>query len=239
LNLHYLYGNQALKDSGVDESRVAAVEWGYQVLLDGTPASPVILHRMLQRKPEFFAEVLGAIYRKKSENAAPDHPPSEQDKAQGETAYRLLNSWHDVPGKGEDGRVDGDALMNWVRRARQLCQEQDRLEVCDIQLGNVFAYSPKEADGTWPCVAVRDVIEEVESDKLARGFEIGIYNKRGSYMKSLTEGGAQEWGLAQKYQAWADACGIDWPKTARSLRSVASKYENDARREDAETQVDR
>jgi transcriptional regulator with XRE-family HTH domain len=235
----WLQSITATEDSPVDESRLAAIEWGYQGLLEGTPASPVTLHRMLQRNPEFFAEVLGAIYRKKSEAATADQPPSDQDQAQGETAYRLLNSWHAVPGTEEDGQVNPDALMNWVKSARQLCQEQDRLEVCDIQLGNVLAYSPKEADGTWPCVAVRDVIEEVESETLARGFEIGIFNKRGSYMKSHTEGGAQEWGLAQKYQAWADACGIDWPKTARSLRSVASKYEIDARREDAETQVDR
>lgn len=226
------------EDSKIDENRVAGVEWGYQGLLFGTRASPVTLHRMLQRSPEFFAEVLGAIFRSKNEEPNPDRTPSDQEKARAETAYRLLHSWRDLPGQGKDGHVDADALMAWIKTARQLCKQQGRLEVCDSQLGNLFAHSLAEADGSWPCIAVRDAIEEVEGDDLIRGFEIGIYNKRGTYMKSQTEGGAQEWNLSRKYQGWAEACTIDWPRTARSLRSVASKYENEARREDATAQLE-
>jgi transcriptional regulator with XRE-family HTH domain len=227
----------ASEDSNVDENRLASVEWGYQGILDGTPASSTTLHRMLQRNPEFFAEVLAAIYRARSDKPAPDYTPSDQEKAKAETAYRLLHSWYRLPGQQKDGPVDGDALINWIRNARQLCKEQDRLEICDSQIGRLLAYSPKEADGSWPCIAVRDAIEEVDGKELTNGFEIGIYNKRGGYRKSITEGGAQERNLASTYQAWADACLIDWPKTARSLRNVATHYENEAQREDAVAQL--
>jgi hypothetical protein len=226
------------EEHGSDEERLARIEWAYQAILHGTLASPVTLHRMLQTHPEFFAEVLSAIYRAEHEQPAPDYAPNAEAKARAESAYRLLHSWHSLPGqKGEE--VDADNLMNWITKARQLCNQQDRLGICDFQLGNLFAYCPNESDGSWPCVAVRDAIEEVEGDQVTHGFEIGIYNKRGSYMKSMTEGGAQEWRLAKKYQAWAEACSIDWPKTARSLRNVASKYQDDARRQDALTQLNR
>ena len=233
----WLQQKMATGNSEVEESRLAAVEWGYLGLLDRTPASPITLYRMLQRDPERFVEVLGVVYRKRHAEKVADQELTEQDKLWAENAYRLLNSWHTLPGQ-KDGTVDGEVLMNWVRKARQLCKEQDRLEVCDIQLGNVFAYSPPEPDDSWPCIAVRDAIEEVEGTDLTQGFEIGIYNKRGCYMKSATEGGAQEWGLARQFQDWANRSAIDWPKTARSLRNVAANYENEARREDKQAQIE-
>ncbi len=38
--------------------------------------------------------------------------------------------------------------------------------------------------------------------------------------------------LAKKYLAFADACKVEWPKTAAALRRVAQGYEQDAHRED-------
>ncbi len=100
----------------------------------------------------------------------------------------------------------------------------------------MFAYAPPEPDGTWPCIPVRDAIEEFGSEDLADGFEIGIRNKRGAYWKAPDEGGSQEREIAKRYFEWAEASKIEWPKTAAALRRIAEQYEADARREDAEAE---
>ncbi len=84
---------------------------------------------------------------------------------------------------------------------------------------------------------VRDIIEEVQSEELLRGFQIGIFNKRGMYSKLPTEGGAQERALAEKYRSYARVSEVEWPRTAASLRRVAERYEDDARREDARVEL--
>src|SRR5690606_15907277 len=118
-----------------------------------------------------------------------------------------------------------------------LAEQEARREVADVQIGNVLAYAPSEPDGTWPCIPVRDVIEEFGSEDLADGFEVEIMNKRGIYTKSLYEGGDQERDLARQFLEWAEASKVEWPRTAAALRRVAEQYEADARREDAEAEV--
>ena len=84
------------------------------------------------------------------------------------------------------------------------------------------------------CISV-GLTEEVASNDLVRGFEIGIFNKRGVVMQSPMEGGDKERELAREYQGYAEACNIEWSMTAAALRRVAEGYEEYARREDEET----
>jgi hypothetical protein len=148
-------------------------------------------------------------------------------------------SWDRIPGSRDDGTVDEDALHAWVEKARQLAEEQDRLEICDSKIGEVFARHDRgEEDGSWPCIPIRDALEEVGTEDVFDGFEVGIFNKRGPYNKSLAEGGEQERTLASQYRAWADKSKIEWPRTAASLLRLAEQYEEQARREDAKSLLD-
>src|SRR5262249_43482955 len=150
--------------------------------------------------------------------------------------YRLLNSWQRVPGSRPDGSVDEGFLRRWVSAVQTLAENEAWREKADFRIGQVFAYAPGEQDGTWPCIPVRDAIEEFGSEDLADGFVIGIMNKRGAYWKAPDEGGSQERALAKQFFGWADASKIEWPKTAGSLRRVGDRYEAYARREDAEAE---
>lgn len=220
----------------VDIQRLAALEWRYLRLLDGHDVSPKALHTCLQQEPQFFAELLCLIFRSQHESEEAVEPPTEEQKARAQHAYTLVESWNTVPGTHNDDTVDETKLTEWVTTARALCEQTGRLAVCDRRIGNVFAHSPQESDSSWPCIPVRDVIEEVASEALMRGFEVGIFNKRGVYSKSPTEGGAQERGLAQRYAAYADTCAIEWPRTAAALRRVAQRYEEEAQRADEAVQ---
>ena len=85
---------------------------------------------------------------------------------------------------------------------------------------------------------IEEIATEEHTEELLDGFQIGIFNKRGPYSKSPTEGGEQEWKLRDDCNRYADACKIEWPRTAAALRQVAQRYEEDARREDARVELD-
>jgi hypothetical protein len=226
-------------DPKVDAERVARLEWSYLGLLDGYPASPVILHSLLRDNAQFFVDLLGLIFRSTNETEESRKEPTEDEKARGQNAYRLLMSWDAVPGSDDNGTVDEKSVLAWVRRARVLAEERGLLEICDSRIGEVFARDLERSGESWPSAAVRDAMEEIGTEELFDGFCIGVFNKRGMVSKSLTEGGAQERALAKKYQAFAEASKIEWPRTAAALRRVAQSYEEDARREDAKAMVER
>jgi transcriptional regulator with XRE-family HTH domain len=235
--LQYLQKELQWKDSGVDQTRVARIEFGYLEWLNGHPATPNTLHSMLSTDPKFFVDLLGVIFR--SDADLEERPePTDEEKARAQNAFRLLMSWTSVPGSREDKTVDESVLLDWVRKARSMAEGQRRVEVCDSRIGSVFAHSRDEpSDGGWPCIPVRDAIEEIGSGALENGFEVGIYNKRGAHWKSIEAGGQQERGLAKRYRDWAEICKIEWPRTAASLRRMAEGYEREAARADAETQL--
>jgi transcriptional regulator with XRE-family HTH domain len=227
---------------GTDETlehRLATLEWSYLALLDTNSASPRTLFRMLQQEPRFFADLLALVFRSRDEPRDERREVPDEERARAENAYRLLTSWHILPGSLNGGEIDAEELTAWVRKAREHCKESGRLEVCDSRIGELLAYAPEEEDGSWPCVPVRDLLEEVGTNELLHGFEIGIFNKRGAYSKSPTEGGAQERDLAEKHRSYARASEVEWPRTAASLRHMAERYEELARREDAEVELDR
>jgi hypothetical protein len=225
-------------ETRVDLDRLANLEWAYLGLLDGHPASPNTLHELLRDDPAFFVEVLGLAFRSKNEPKEGDKTPTDEEKMRAQNAYRLLRSWQVVPGSRDGQTVDERTLFDWIERARSLAEERGLLEMCDSRIGEVFAYAPEEADGSWPCLPMRDALEEIGTEDVFDGLCVGIYNKRGMYSKSGREGGAQERALAEKYRRFAEASKVDWPMTAAALRRVALGYEEDARREDAEAMLD-
>jgi hypothetical protein len=131
-----------------------------------------------------------------------------------------------------EGNVDLTTLRQWVTETRRLATEADRIAVCDIHIGQVFARSNEdESDKAKPVIPIREVIEECESDEMGRGFAIGLHNLRGTFSKGMYEGGEQERELAARYNRYADAC-ARWPRTAAVILSVAEGYLQAAERED-------
>jgi hypothetical protein len=162
---------------------------------------------------------------------------TEEGAARARRGYELLYSWRGYPGFQEDGSVDSKELRDWINRARQLLKERGREIIGDQTIGGALIYTPPDPDGAWPHVAVRNIIEELGSEQLERGIEIGVYNSRGVFMKSPTAGGEQERQIAEKYQGYANQVADRWPRTAAMLRRIARSYISDARREDIDAEL--
>lgn len=217
----------------IDESRVAALEWAYLPIIKNY-GSPNVLHRELSRSPEFFAQVVSLVYKGQDEEP---RTMSEEGAARARLGYELLQSWHRSPGLQGDGSVDSKALRDWVDRARQLLKESDREIIGDQTIGGALVHTPPDRDSVWPHTAVRNIIEELRNEHLENGIEIGVYNSRGVFMKSLTAGGEQERQIADKYQGYANHVADRWPRTAAMLRRIARTYTSDARREDIKAEL--
>jgi len=221
----------------IEDHEIARLEWMYLPALTHSKRQPKLLHQELAKDPLFFVEILKFIYR--SENDQDDSAePDEMTATRFELGYKLLESWNQIPGLTEEGRVDLEQLRSWVLQARTACQQSGRGTIGDQKIGKVLAYAPKTPDGIWPDLGVREVIEEVSSRELELGIEIGVYNKRGVWSKSVGEGGLQERQLAETYRNYATAVGDTHPRTGAMLRRIADGYDSDAHREDIRAELE-
>lgn len=220
-----------LRQAEVDEDRLGTLEWQLLPALGFAARSP-ILERRLARDPGFFVEILSLIYRARDDEDPPDLPENVAANA-----YRLLGEWAIVPGSTtEMGEINADELNAWVDQARELAREAGRAEIGDQEIGKILANAGGDDDGTWPTHPVRDVLERLRSSDVTQGFQIEVFNNRGTTSRGLTAGGEQERVLVEKYDALAERIRDGWPTTASVLSSLARGYEREAARwdEDAE-----
>jgi len=129
-------------------------------------------------------------------------------------------------------------MQEWVRQARLRLSDLDRADIGDELIGQTFAHAPVDADGIWPPVPVRDLIESIGSRNLENGTITGRLNSRGVTWRGVYDGGSQERTLAEQYKQWSLGVQVQWPRTARILRAIAESYERDAVREDERAQLD-
>lgn len=227
----------------VGEDVVASLEWAYLPALGFEPDVPT-LDRRMATDPEFFVQVLSAAYKARSgqdesdddEEADEEEQMNEEEleaqRSRATNAFHLLSSWRTCPGLVE-GRIDPDSLKTWMGNAKEALQKAERYKIGLVYIGHVFYYAPADDDGAWPPAAIRDILEDLQSDQLDDGLETKIYNSRGVTSRGLEEGGKQEIKLAEEYKASADRFRDRWPRTATLLDQVARSYENEARRNEA------
>jgi hypothetical protein len=217
-------------------ARVVRIEWFFLPALGYNPDART-LHRALTEDPSFFVEMVRLMFRPSS-GASDDKASvtSEQHKLMAESAFRLIWSWSTCPGTDEHGHLDADRLLDWVAEARRLLAEADRLDIGDQQIGQALACAPRDPDGTWPTRAVRDLLEDLHSDHVDKGLEIGIYNSRGVVSRDPEAGGTLERELAHDYRKHAEHLRDKWPRAAAVSRRLAETYEAQARNEEAEAE---
>lgn len=215
-----------------DKERLVKLEYRFLPLGRHSNFSPKTLHTELSQNAAFFAELIEAQFISKAESQDKSRIPDPARAPLAEAAYKLLDSWSGIPGRRPDGSIDASVLKDWVEEARKLCAASDRIEICDVMIGDQLSYAPADPDGLWPCEAVRDIFELVPTDEILRGFDVGVSNQRGVVSKSMTEGGEQERQLAKKYGELASKVKVSWPRTALALRRLAEQYESHAKRED-------
>ena len=223
----------------LEPGHLVRLQWSYLPAL-GYDAKIPALSQSLAVDPTEFVGIVCTVYRARpkseDEDDAEDQSGEEQrDASMASNAYRLLNAWDAPPGL-VDGIMNAEALRAWLEQAMELLAERGRTEVGLQHIGQVLGYTPPDADGTWPGLVVRDLLEEVQLDHIETGLYLHIVNGRGVTSRGPEDGGDQERKLAADYRAKAEALADVAPRVAGLFRRIAVSYESDARRneEDAE-----
>ena len=213
----------------IANERMIQIEWHFIRLLDDhSRHSPKTLHQHLSRSPEFFHEVLSACFRSRNETDRERDEPTAHAKYMAEHAFHLLHDWNHTPGTQENNAIDEQQLQAWCSKARELAIASGRIEDCDVQIGEMLARcSFDDADGAWPCRAIRNVIEGIATDSICSGLSRGIHHSRSVTWRS--EGGTQERDLSARYRDLANKVRFDSSTSARVLDSVADSYDRESK----------
>ncbi|MCW2292389.1 addiction module HigA family antidote [Pseudomonas sp. BIGb0408] len=224
---------------GVSPDELAQLEFFYLRALDHSEYGIPNLERQMAASPMFFAQLVAFLYRRSDDGVDPSEWGTNGENSQdlSTQAYHLLGRVRRIPGGDDNGQIDGDALLAWIREARGILQVNARADIGDHVIGELLAKSPADPDGLWPCGAVRQVLEVLASKAIAKGMVLGVRNGRGVHWRG--DGGDQERGLASKYRNWAYQVRSSYPFVARLLESIAEQYDYEAEAEDTDAQVRR
>jgi hypothetical protein len=222
---------------------MARLEWPYAALFDSLKrytSSSTALHRVLQKDPSFFADLISFSYKR--DDGKPSPIPEKLDNEsvvrRGRVAREVLDSWYLIPGAKDDGSIDENELSNWIVQARKKCANTNHTIGGDIQIGFLLAHAPSDPDGVWPNIAVRNVIERLNNDVIDDHIRNEIFNSRGIVSKAIDDGGKQEHELAENYKKGSDALKAKWPRSAKLLRTLADTYDHQAKSADIDSDLD-
>lgn len=231
---------------GAPREDLARWEWMWLPLIAEEDRKLRALQRELSENAEFFVELLKWVYRATGES---ERQLTEEELRRASLARELLDAWTRIPGLdagaqqpasaiGEglgpispawNGAVDEAALRSWLDRAFTLADEASRLRTCHARVGRLFAYSPADADGVWPCAPVRRAIEQTWSEALDNELVAGVTNRRGAHW--VARDGSQESTMARTFRGWCEKVRVQYPRTGTILRHLAEYYEGEARDE--------
>ena len=223
------------------EEIIAKLEWLYLPVIGsyGTTYNPVHLHNELAKNPDFFVQVLKWVYVPIDESKKEDERKdisNETIQTYAMQGYRLMNNWKTIPGVDEDGNVDEDFLNTWIDKVRELAQDADRLGVADGKIGYILAQYPETNKDYWPPDAISNAIERINTHDLNLNFSIGITNKRGFTSRGPYDGGIIERANAEHFSKLAQVHKFKHPIVSKILNDIATRYLEDAKREDEDAE---
>lgn len=215
--------------SDADQETLARLEFLYIDGLRHTKHGIRNLERQLSESPSLFVQALVMTFRRKDGSEDPPelqaaNPEVAQNRAH--SAYSLLSQVRRLPGMNDRGELDGRKLREWIVTARALAHDYGRDEIAESQIGQILAHSPVGSDGVWPHEIVRNILEDLGTERLANGMMVGKRNARGAMWRG--RGGDQERDIAKNYRDASAAVAIEYPFTARLLNELAQSYDHEA-----------
>lgn len=218
------------QNAPTDSEDLFKIEWHYLTLLDRLyGGEPKVLERKLASSPEFFCEIIAAVFRSDKDDKENKIEVSEVQKRIAQNAYSLLHGWRILPGSLPDGSFDGDKFTEWLDRAKKCSNESGHFRIAMDQLGQALAYAPQDPGGLWIHKSIAAALDSRGAPEMRRAFTTGLFNKRGVHGFSR---GEEEKQIAASYRVKAKAlsdCGFH--RVADAVRSLAEGYERDAERE--------
>ena len=194
------------------------------------------LEEELAINPESFIQLLKWLYKPKDEDRQRKEQEGlseEQVQNAARRADQMLEAWTKIPGMREDNAIDAIELREWIDAARALAEECDRLEVADIRIGQLLAKYPEDSPN-WPARTIFQVIEDINTEQLKKGYSNGMFNKGGVTIRGAFDGGSIERDRAEYFGELASSLMCDYPNVAEIFQLLQDDYGRLANRYDEE-----
>ncbi len=211
----------------IPKDQLALMEFKLFNVLKHTEYPAKTLYDELLNHPDFFMQLICMCY-KSSESVK--SKPTNQSAV--ELAYAVLHRGRCIPGQQANQTINADTFTSWVNAVREQARGENCLQAVDVTIGQWFSACPADADGTWPCIVIRDFLELDDANVVRENFYVAVYNSRGATSHGAYEGGGQERVLEDKYNNLASRIELSHPNVASMLRDIAKSYRWNARRND-------
>ena len=222
---------------GVSSNDIAKLELLFiDVLVDSKHGIPN-LECIIADSPILYAKVVALAFKRSDKKDDPSELGGEynKDEASVAAAYEILDQMKKIPGTGKNGKIDTSELKKWLYEVRHICNEQARTVIGDQFLGKLLARAPSDDDGSWPCKAVCEAMEEIGSPEISKGFIVEALNSRCTFW--LGEGGQEQRDLAAKYRACTEHLFFDYPYVYGVLKQIANAYDQGAKFHDSQMNI--
>ena len=231
------------KRSDVEKETHLELETLYLPLLTrvGAQVGAPHLEEELASNPESFIQLLKWLYKPKDEGRQRKEQEGlskEQIQNAAKRSDQMLEAWKKIPGMQEDGTIDETELRDWIKAARALAEECDRLEVADIHIGQLLAKYPEDSPN-WPQRTIFQAIEDINTEELKEGYSVGMWNKRGATIRGAFEGGGIEHERAGYFGELASELMCDYPNVAEVFQRLQNDYGRLGNRHDEMAERDR
>ena len=212
-----------------DSEDLFQIEWGTLPLLNRfSGGEPRLLERRLATKPEFFCEVIAAVFRSDKDKRT-EHEATDAEKNIARNAYKLLHGWRTLPGATADGNFNGELFNEWLAEVKTRTRQTGYFKIAMDQFGQALAYAPADPDGLWIHKTIAKALDAKDVPEMRLAFSTGLFNKRGVHGFSS---GKEEQLIAVSYRNKADALAVNgFHRVADVIRKLAEGYEREAGRE--------
>jgi len=213
-------------DPSTNPDELFQIEWAFLPLLNGFQGNaPKSLEQRLADDPVFFCEVIGTAFRpRKDDFATKDFTMKQKDLIT--NAYHLLHYWRIPPGSQKDGTYDGDALIAWLGKIKEVCLKSGHLVDALTMVGKVLFNTPPDPDGFWIHHSAARALNDEGAKEMRNGFQIAVVASRGVYWGTA---GEEERKLALKYRSRANEVEDQgYHRFATIFRNLATLYEHEA-----------
>jgi hypothetical protein len=130
-----------------------------------------------------------------------------------------------------------DFLCDWVTKVRELAENDGRLKIADMTIGQVLAQYP-EKDKNWPPDEICDLIERVNTKSIKNNFSAAVFNKRSFSSRGPFDEGEIERDHEKYFRELAGTQRNKFPIVATILEEIAKSYEMDAKRQDDSAKIE-
>ena len=222
---------KTLDARNLSEEILAPLEFAYIDILQHTERGIPNLEKQISISPNLFLLILALAYKRNDNQEDPPewfiHNGNAKEKLE-LAAYSLLRTIKLFADFTQDNNeIDIFKLREWVNEVRLLCSQHAREDIGDYVLGVLLAKFPSEKDGVWPCMPVRQIIEEIASKNISDGIISGICDSNGCMPENMRID--QENGYARQYRKWSTQLAYEYPYVSSLLEQIAFFYEKNAK----------